>query len=136
MFFPEQFHPAFGVIRSSVADSSDESNLFTFLDSDGQFSNNMKRVVKNTSADPRMPVGDHTYATDGHWHMATVTSQPNGTKGYRQAKCFTRPCFHRFSWISSWSAGCLLQYAVTLRLYALVLAGWQGRPVTYDRFGT
>lgn len=84
IFFPEQLHPAFGVVRSAVADSSYNSPAFTFLDSDGYFTDNVGRTFRDPRADPRRPLAEQTYITDGLWHMATVTTQPNGTTGFRQ----------------------------------------------------
>ena len=83
IFFPESGHPAFGVLRSSVADANDTSPVFTYLDSNGMVNDNNRRPFVDPRADAQSPVMDRTFVTDGLWHMATVTTQPNGTKGWR-----------------------------------------------------
>ena len=83
IFFPERGHPAFGVLRASLADSNDTSPVFTYLDSDDMVNDNNRRPFVDHRANAQSPAMDRTLLTDGLWHMATVTTQPNGTKGYR-----------------------------------------------------
>jgi hypothetical protein len=74
IYVPEIGHPAHGVIRTIVKDENDVyvgAVSETYLDSDGGFMNNMPRNVPG-----------HVPLDDGKWHMITVTSQPDGSKGY------------------------------------------------------
>lgn len=71
MFLPEDAHPAHGLLRSVVKDSTDpDTNVF--VDSDGHVNDNTPRVNETFL---NMPL------TNGNWHMATLTSRPNGTRG-------------------------------------------------------
>ena len=71
MFLPEDAHPAHGLLRSVVKDSTDpDTNVF--VDSDGHVNDNTPRV---NGTFLNMPL------TNGNWHMATLTSRPNGTRG-------------------------------------------------------
>lgn len=68
MYLPENGHPATGLVRSVLKDSSD-ADASAFLDSDGHYSDNSVRA--SASPDP---------VDDGAWHMVRV------------ALCWPIPC--------------------------------------------
>eukprot|EP00216_Chloropicon_sp_CCMP2111_P006625 CAMPEP_0198234118 /NCGR_PEP_ID=MMETSP1446-20131203/211_1 /TAXON_ID=1461542 ORGANISM="Unidentified sp, Strain CCMP2111" /NCGR_SAMPLE_ID=MMETSP1446 /ASSEMBLY_ACC=CAM_ASM_001112 /LENGTH=1741 /DNA_ID=CAMNT_0043914847 /DNA_START=161 /DNA_END=5386 /DNA_ORIENTATION=- len=74
IYIPEISHPAHGVVRAIVKDSND---LYrgkwseTFLDSDGGYMNNAARNIPG-----------HVDMDDGKWHMVTITTNTDGSKGY------------------------------------------------------
>lgn len=76
ILMPEEDHPSYGVVRAYVKDSLDPvtatPNAMVYLDSDGSVGYNGPR--KGTKESP---------FADGQWHMVTLTSQPDGSKGYR-----------------------------------------------------
>jgi len=75
LFLPDVSMPAHGVLRAVVKDSTDEyqgTMSQTYLDSDGRFMDNNPR---------NMP--GHVDFDDGAWHMATITSNGSGKRGYR-----------------------------------------------------
>lgn len=78
IYFPEQQHPRYGVVRAVVKDTSTESNSsstagqMVYLDSDDLVADNV-----NT---PILP-GANPMA-DGKWHMVTVTTQPDMSTGF------------------------------------------------------
>ncbi|KAK9917704.1 hypothetical protein WJX75_007350 [Coccomyxa subellipsoidea] len=71
VYLPENGHPATGLVRTIVKDST---NLDTssFLDSDGHYGDNTARNQLNSN-----PVDD------GAWHMVTVTTHQDGTAGFQ-----------------------------------------------------
>ena len=74
IYMPEVSHPAHGVIRTIVKDSSDvyqgkQSELW--LDSDGWLGNNKERDTPG-----------HVDLTDGDWHMVTLTTRTKDREGY------------------------------------------------------
>ncbi|PRW58639.1 hypothetical protein C2E21_2984 [Chlorella sorokiniana] len=75
VYLPNEDHPSYGVVRTYVKDYDDvplTMGAATWLDSDGT----------KAYSDVRDPsLAAQLY--DGGWHMATVTSQPGGGKGYR-----------------------------------------------------
>ncbi|EFN59099.1 hypothetical protein CHLNCDRAFT_137883 [Chlorella variabilis] len=76
MYLPQEEHPAYGVVRAIVKDFDDQPTSMgaqTWLDSDGNVAYNGER-----STSPQSPS-----LFDGDWHMATLTSQPGGGRGYR-----------------------------------------------------
>lgn len=77
IYFPEQQHNRYGVLRAVVKDTTNENNSSTrgeavFLDSDHRVANNY--------ATPELNGGNPM--TDGKWHMATVTTQPDLSTGF------------------------------------------------------
>ena len=77
IFFPEQQHPRFGVVRAVVKDTSNDSNSSTagqmvYLDSDDLVADNVDTPILN---------GPNPMA-DGQWHMVTVTTQPDSSTGF------------------------------------------------------
>ena len=77
IYFPEQQHSRYGVLRAVVKDTTNENNSSTrgemvFLDSDDR--------VADNSADPQLSQGNPM--TDGKWHMVTVTTQPDLSTGF------------------------------------------------------
>ena len=83
LLFPEQSRAAFGVVRAVVADSDDRSNIPTFLDSDGRYTDDSRRSGVGPRADPKASPDGGSVLTDGMWHMATITTLPTDTNGYR-----------------------------------------------------
>uniref|UniRef100_A0A061S6Z7 Laminin G domain-containing protein n=1 Tax=Tetraselmis sp. GSL018 TaxID=582737 RepID=A0A061S6Z7_9CHLO len=76
LYIPERSHAAFGVVRAIVKDSQDVNLGYfseTYLDSDGEISNNS----------PRQLPKDHTNVLDGSWHMLTLSTLPSGERGFR-----------------------------------------------------
>lgn len=76
LYFPEQQHPRFGVMRAAVKDTTDEANSTTkgqmvYLDSDDLVANNVNAPTLK-GANPM---------ADGKWHMVTVTTQPDMSTG-------------------------------------------------------
>jgi hypothetical protein len=72
MFLPSQQSSAHGVARVILRDEYDINNgNVAFLDSDGMVSYNGPRSIP------------HVNLADKEWHMITVTTIPNGGKGYR-----------------------------------------------------
>merc|ERR1711977_733625 len=74
IYMPEVSHPAHGVFRTIVKDSSDvcqgkQSELW--LDSDGWLGNNKERDTPG-----------HVDLTDGDWHMVTLTTRTKDREGY------------------------------------------------------
>ena len=77
IYFPEQQHNRYGVLRAVVKDTTNEKNSSTrgeevFLDSDHKVANNY--------ATPKLNGGNPM--TDGKWHMVTVTTQPDLSTGF------------------------------------------------------
>lgn len=77
IYFPEQQHPRFGILRAVVKDTTDENNSSTrgqmvYLDSDGKVANN----IATPSLNRPNPL------TDGKWHMVTITTQPDLSTGF------------------------------------------------------
>lgn len=77
IYFPEQQHQRYGVLRAVVKDTTNENNSSTrgemvYLDSDGRVANNI--------ASPLLTAGNPM--TDGKWHMVTVTTQPDFSTGF------------------------------------------------------
>lgn len=71
IYLPQEDHISYGILRTYVKDLNDEDSgpgSAVYLDSDGSVAYNGPR-----------PSDGPLY--DGGWHMATVTSQPDGTKG-------------------------------------------------------
>ena len=60
VYLPENGHPAAGLVRTVVKDSTDAGGS-AFLDSDGHYDDNGPRTAPN--ADP---------VDDGAWHMARL----------------------------------------------------------------
>lgn len=90
MFLPEDAHPAHGLLRSVVKDSTDpDTNVF--VDSDGHVNDNTPRVNETLL---NMPL------TNGNWHMATLTSRPNGTRGRGPAQPSSRLSLRASMWLS------------------------------------
>lgn len=78
LYIPESSHPAHGIVRAIVKDSTD-SSIVSFLDSDGRYND-------NTDVDRNLK--DHIDTDDGHWHMVTLTTFPRRAgetlrKGYQ-----------------------------------------------------
>ena len=76
IYFPEQKHSRYGVLRAVVKDTTNENNSTTrgqmvFLDSDGRVANNI--ATRLNRGNPM---------TDGKWHMVTVTTQPDRSTGF------------------------------------------------------
>ncbi|KAI3433615.1 hypothetical protein D9Q98_003424 [Chlorella vulgaris] len=74
IYVPDRKHPAHGLIRTIVADSNDTGSVGAapiYLDSDGSL---------NSEASNRTL--EHSDVNDGGWHMVTVSTFPNGTRGY------------------------------------------------------
>ena len=77
IYFPEQQHPRFGILRAVVKDTTDENNSssrgqMVYLDSDGKVANNI------ATPDLNRP----NPLTDGRWHMVTITTQPDLSTGF------------------------------------------------------
>merc|ERR1711887_420991 len=73
VYLPEISHPAHGVARVILKDSTDEyegERSETYLDSDGLISDNDARDTPG-----------HVDLEDGQWHMLTVTTRPDGGDG-------------------------------------------------------
>lgn len=73
LYFPEIFHPAYGVLRALVKDSDSTANIASHLDSDGRVGHT------NTTTDSQ-PY-DRQFLADGLWHMATLTTLTNISSG-------------------------------------------------------
>ena len=67
---PEAMSDAAGAVRTIIKDDSD-ADVQSFLDSDGY-------VVEGTRYTQPADKAD-----DGSWHMFTVTSMPDGTRGFQ-----------------------------------------------------
>ena len=76
LLLPEGRHPAAGVVRAVVKDVDDSPGR-SFLDSDGRYNDDGARGEKATK-----PTPTGARADDGRWHMATLTSRPDGETGY------------------------------------------------------
>ena len=77
IYFPEQQHPRYGVVRAVVKDTSNASNSSSagqmiYMDSDAKVADNSNR--------PRLAAGNPMI--DGKWHMVTVTTQPDLSTGF------------------------------------------------------
>ena len=70
VMLPEAMSDAAGSIRTIVKDNSD-ADVQSFLDSDGYVVEGIRYTQPADKAD------------DGSWHMVTVTSMPDGTKGFQ-----------------------------------------------------
>lgn len=75
IYLPNSGHPAYGVVRAIVADASDSGPDLFYLDSDGTVGSDLTKEAR-----PRTP--PHADVNDGRWHMITLSTLPNGTKGY------------------------------------------------------
>jgi hypothetical protein len=74
VFLPSHDHPARGLVRAIAKDSTDRfvgRPTRTWLDSDGAIGSNAPRPAARAGA-----------LTDGEWHMVTLTTHPEGGKGY------------------------------------------------------
>ncbi|GAB4817823.1 hypothetical protein N2152v2_004869 [Parachlorella kessleri] len=74
LYIADKDHPAYGLVRAIVKDESDTTNALVYLDSDGRVNDNSNR----TGREPR----PHADLNDGRWHMITLSTFPNDTKGY------------------------------------------------------
>ena len=88
VYFPQNEHPAFGIVRTYVTDASDNTTTMVYLDSDGRVNDNMPRATVNPSNASSPPNSDQNIVSDGQWHQITVTSQPNASRGFRSAILF------------------------------------------------
>eukprot|EP01025_Chloroclados_australasicus_P055058 TRINITY_DN6593_c1_g1_i3.p1 TRINITY_DN6593_c1_g1~~TRINITY_DN6593_c1_g1_i3.p1 ORF type:complete len:1003 (+),score=63.74 TRINITY_DN6593_c1_g1_i3:441-3449(+) len=70
IFLPENQHISYGIIRTYVHDSNDDSSRI-YADSDNQISYNELRLME-----------DHI-VVDGEWHMYTLTTHIDSTPGYQ-----------------------------------------------------
>ncbi|EIE21984.1 hypothetical protein COCSUDRAFT_56427 [Coccomyxa subellipsoidea C-169] len=80
MFFPELLHPAFGVIRAIAKDTTDtetEDSAVVFLDSDG-----LVGALTRNASEPSPTDAGRGILQDGKWHMVTLSSLYDGTRGY------------------------------------------------------
>lgn len=116
LFYPELLHPAFGVIRSIVKDSTDTEtgdSAVVFLDSDGLVSAHAQinpvqchvlcssteqfmlgrsdacmdtlqvgALTRNASDSPSPNNPGNDILEDGRWHMVTLSSLYDDTRGY------------------------------------------------------
>ncbi|KAF5839091.1 hypothetical protein DUNSADRAFT_1636 [Dunaliella salina] len=71
MYLPAPGRPLFGIARAAVKDSNDDEDSM-FIDSDGAVNNNVRRAPYPA-----------TNVTDGAWHMLTVTTFPETTRGFQ-----------------------------------------------------
>ncbi|GMH45693.1 hypothetical protein BSKO_13656 [Bryopsis sp. KO-2023] len=76
IYFPEETHQLFGLVRAVVRDSNDLDDgtdaSVSFLDSDGTFASNTAREFP-----PKM-----ANFSDDQWHMLTITSHEENEPGY------------------------------------------------------
>lgn len=72
IYLPDAGHPAYGLVRAILKDSTDSSTYLVFLDSDGMVDSNANR---STAARPHD-------VNDGSWHMITLTTLADGQPGY------------------------------------------------------
>ncbi len=77
IYFPEQQHPRYGVVRAVIKDTSNENNSSTaeqqvYLDSDDLVSDNVNPAVSSIP----------NPMADGKWHMVTISTHADKTKGY------------------------------------------------------
>ena len=75
VYFPESDHPAYGILRSIVKDSTDTANASSYLDSDGRVGASYDNTYE---ADPDW---EHYYLADGLWHMITLTTLDKNASG-------------------------------------------------------
>lgn len=75
LYLPNKGHPAYGVVRAIVADASDSGPDLFYLDSDGTLGSDLTKEAR-----PRAT--QHADVNDGAWHMITLSTLVNGTKGY------------------------------------------------------
>ena len=75
LYFPEIFHPAYGVLRALVKDSNDTANTASHVDSDGQ--------VGHINAAVDSQPYNRQFLADGLWHMATLSTLTNSSSGLR-----------------------------------------------------
>jgi hypothetical protein len=71
-------HPAHGAVRVIVRDENDAQRALLFLDSDGNINSNSNKTAQ--AAAGARPA--HADVNDGEWHMVTVTTFDNATRGY------------------------------------------------------
>ena len=77
IYFPEQQHPRYGVVRAVVKDTNTANNgsiaqQMVYLDSDNRVADNLNAARLNRP----------NPMSDGRWHMVTVTTQPGSGKGF------------------------------------------------------
>ena len=77
IYFPEQQHPRYGVVRAVVKDTNTANNgsianQMVYLDSDNRLADNLNAARLNRP----------NPMSDGRWHMVTVTTQPDWGKGF------------------------------------------------------
>ncbi|KAK9815241.1 hypothetical protein WJX72_000491 [[Myrmecia] bisecta] len=73
LFLPQAGHPAAGLLRAVVKDSTDLGDMQSFIDSDGTYNDN----------NPRSSLNGTTNVADGAWHMVTLTTHTDGTSGFQ-----------------------------------------------------
>ncbi|KAL3149191.1 hypothetical protein ABBQ32_002019 [Trebouxia sp. C0010 RCD-2024] len=76
LYFPETGHPAYGILRALVKDSSDTANVTSHTDSDGRVGFDYNAGYGDSRPSSRQ------FLADGLWHMATLTTLRNSTQGY------------------------------------------------------
>lgn len=76
LYFPETGHPAYGILRALVKDSTNIANAPSHTDSDGRVGFTYDRGSLNSKPFNRQ------FLADGLWHMATLTTLGNNTRGY------------------------------------------------------
>ncbi|DBB09176.1 TPA: hypothetical protein ACH3X3_007776 [Trebouxia sp. C0006] len=75
LYYPETGHPAYGVIRALVKDSTDTSNRGSYTDSDGRVGVNYQSLADGP------PAWGRHFLADGLWHMLTLSTLSNNVSG-------------------------------------------------------
>ncbi|DBA77316.1 TPA: hypothetical protein ACH3X2_000838 [Trebouxia sp. C0005] len=75
LYYPETGHPAYGVIRALVKDSTDTSNRGSYTDSDGRVGVDYQSVADGP------PAWGRHFLADDLWHMLTLTTLSNNASG-------------------------------------------------------
>ena len=75
LYYPETGHPAYGVIRALVKDSTDTSNRASYTDSDGRVGVNYESFANGP------PAWGRHFLADDLWHMLTLSTLSNNASG-------------------------------------------------------
>ena len=72
-------HPAYGILRAMVKDSTNNDSANSYMDSDGRVAAHFLNFAGS------LPAWQQQYFGDGLWHMATLTTlseDPHGLQGH------------------------------------------------------
>ena len=79
LYFAETMHPAYGILRTMVKDSTNHDSVNSYMDSNGRVAAQFLNFADS------LPSWQQQFFGDGLWHMATLTTlsdDPHGLQGH------------------------------------------------------